>query len=211
MCIQNYGGLRENLKALCKNGFLTGSDLREACNLIDVTLTDEQVEYIITKLFEHSDNIHKLSIDRLFEIFSSKPKEIAADLESPRTNENRTPVQNEVNYSQAQPKNASLNESKPNRSIQEARRTEDEDEDDQGWREEEKDSKDNQDEEDEELDEDEGEDGEEQEEEEEELEEEEDESEEDNEELEEEEEEDDVIKTTCLKITLNRSKKYKGS
>ena len=66
--------MRENLKALCRNGILNDKILKEACNLIDITLTDEQIEYIIMKLFERSDNVHKLSIDHLFEIFSTKPQ-----------------------------------------------------------------------------------------------------------------------------------------
>jgi len=85
--ISNANGLRENLKALCRNAFLNERILREACNLIDVTLTNEQVEYIVLKLFERSDNVQKLSIDHLFEIFSTKPQPKVA-LERPRTSEN---------------------------------------------------------------------------------------------------------------------------
>jgi len=85
--IANANGLRENLKALCRNAFLNEKILREACNLIDIALTNEQVEYIVLKLFEKSDNVHKLSIDNLFETFSTKPQPKVA-LERPRTSEN---------------------------------------------------------------------------------------------------------------------------
>ena len=52
-----YGTLRENLKVLCKSGFVTARELKEAGNLIDVGFTDEQVDYMITKLFEQNTHL----------------------------------------------------------------------------------------------------------------------------------------------------------
>ena len=87
------------MKALCKSGFLTGEALKEACERIEINLTNEQLEYIITKLFEYSDSINKLSIDRLFEVFSSKPKPLPKEDDF----DSRSNLQSEPNAFTASP------------------------------------------------------------------------------------------------------------
>ena len=87
------------MKASCKNGFLTAEALKEACERIDVNLNNEQLEYIVTKLFEYSDSINKLSIDRLFEVFSSKPKPLPKEEDF----DSRSNLQSEPNVFTASP------------------------------------------------------------------------------------------------------------
>ena len=115
--MKNYGGLRENLKVLCKTGFLTAKDLRQACNLIDVPITDHQIEYIIQKIFEHTDNIHKLPIDKIFEVFSESARDQLFQ-ENPGSNSN---VQEEKS-----PLTGKLNDHISHHSIREAHNEEDE-------------------------------------------------------------------------------------
>ena len=76
MFIKNQGSLRENLKVLCKSGFVNRKALQEACKLVDLYLTEEQIEFIMTKLFEEENDLQRLPIDRLFTVFNQKPKEV---------------------------------------------------------------------------------------------------------------------------------------
>jgi len=46
--------------------------LLEACRLIDIQFTEEQIEFIITKLFDHSKSFEAIPIDNLFSIFNRK-------------------------------------------------------------------------------------------------------------------------------------------
>lgn len=123
ICVKNHGGLRENLKVLCKTGSLTAKDLRQACNLIDVPITDEQIEYIIQKIFEHTNNIHQLPIDKLFEIFSYEGRSLAF-ADSTKNLDSRSHLQGDERDEEAQsPYTGKLPE---HHSIREAQRAEDE-------------------------------------------------------------------------------------
>ncbi len=108
--------MRENLKVLCKTGFLSAKDIRQACNLIDVPITDHQIEYMIQKMFEVTDNIHKLPIDTLFEAFSESAREklFEENASLQGKDEDRSPL------------TAKLNEHISHHSIREAQKEEDE-------------------------------------------------------------------------------------
>jgi len=115
ICIKNQGSLRENLKVLCKSGFLNRRALQEACKLVDIYLTEEQIEFIMTRLFEEENDLQKLSIDKLFMTFNQKPKEVPVT-----KNPSETPLKlSEASVKQL-PKEEPITLSKP--SLQEAPR-----------------------------------------------------------------------------------------
>jgi len=125
ICVENYGGLRENLKVMCKSGFVTAKDIKDACDLIDVKITDEQVEYIIMKLFERSNDILKLSLEELFDIFSEKNRDLPDREEAAKDGSPQVRVNHEIDF-----KVPSLNKVQHQDSIKETKREDDDEDDD---------------------------------------------------------------------------------
>lgn len=72
------------------------------CRIIDIKFTDEQVDYIITRVFEESENLDKLPIRKIFEILVDRaPNFSVPHLETENANDipgSRARTHNEVDH-----------------------------------------------------------------------------------------------------------------
>mmetsp|Transcript_3740 Transcript_3740/g.3172 ORF Transcript_3740/g.3172 Transcript_3740/m.3172 type:complete len:174 (-) Transcript_3740:277-798(-) len=73
--------LHQNLQAICKSEYITRKNLHEGFKYINVEPNEEQVNYMLTRLFEISDDIEKLPLDKITEIFSTRLKANNEDFE----------------------------------------------------------------------------------------------------------------------------------
>ncbi len=109
---------------MCKSGFVTAKDIKDACDLIDVKITDEQVEYMVMKLFERSNDTQRLSLEELFDIFSEKNRDLPDREEAAKDGSPQVRINHDVDF-----KSPSLNKIQQKDSIRETKREDEDDED----------------------------------------------------------------------------------
>jgi hypothetical protein len=57
-----------------KSGFVTRKDLQDVSRYLELDFSAAQVDFMMLKMFEYADDVHKLSLDKLLEIFTDKPQ-----------------------------------------------------------------------------------------------------------------------------------------
>ena len=67
--------MKEALKIFNKTDYIKKKDIIDAASYLDLNFTSAQVDFMIMKLFEQSDDATKMKSDNLFEIFVLKQEE----------------------------------------------------------------------------------------------------------------------------------------